>query len=240
VEQTALEREGEGSPETIGRRVAESLITALREHGAVSSAELASAIESIDAMGTKSQGPRIVARAWSDPEFRRELAEDAGPAVARVLGVGGGAQQNAYSTKLTAVMDEPGVKNVIVCTLCSCYPLAILGLSPPWYKSRAYRARCVREPRRLLLEEFGTVLPPGTQLRVHDSTADLRYMHPGSDSPPLITIYGRISLDSTPSHRYICIPERPPGTDGWSEERLAELVTRDSMIGARLVQLPAV
>jgi len=110
---------------------------------------------------------------------------------------------------LTAVENSDNVHNVVVCTLCSCYPLAILGLSPAWYKSRAYRAQCLREPRRVQ-EDFGTYIPAHVSVRVHDSTADLRY---------------------------IVIPQRPQGTEGWTEVQLLQTVTRDSIIGVRTLDI---
>src|SRR5262249_19795636 len=128
-----------------------------------------------------------------------------GSAGVRELGI------NMESTKLVVVENTPSVHNLIVCTLCSCYPRPVLGLPPDWYKSRAYRSRAVREPRAVLAE-FGTTLPPDVAVRVHDSTADMRYL---------------------------VLPLRPAGTDGWDEARLAELVTRDSMVGVTQVRLPA-
>jgi len=153
------------------------------------------AVEAMDAR-TPAQGARVVARAWCDPAFKARLIED-GTAAVGELGIDMG------ETRLLVVENRPGVHNLIVCTLCSCYPRMLLGLPPDWYKSRAYRSRAVREPRAVLAE-FGTVLPEDVAVRVHDSTADMRYL---------------------------VLPERPPGTDGWSEERLAALVGRDAMIG---------
>lgn len=150
---------------------------------------------------TPALGARLVARAWVDPEFKARLLADA-PAAARELGIDVGA------THLTVVENTPDVHNVIVCTLCSCYPRAVLGLSPAWYKSAAYRSRVVRDPRSVLAE-FGTELPESVRVRVHDSTADLRYM---------------------------VLPMRPEGTDGLDEEALAALVTRDAMIGVTRVR----
>ena len=141
-------------------------------------------------------GARVVARAWVDPAYRERLSRDVNAAAAE-LGL------DAGSIPIRAVPNEPGVHNVIVCTLCSCYPRLLLGPSPDWYKSRAYRSRVVREPR-VVLAEFGLELPSGVDVVVHDSTAELRYM---------------------------VVPERPAGTDGWSEEQLAAIVTRDCLIG---------
>ncbi len=153
------------------------------------------AVEAMDAR-TPAQGARVVARAWTDPAYKARLLAD-GTAAVRELGI------DTLTARLIVVENRPGLHNLVVCTLCSCYPRAVLGLPPDWYKSRAYRSRAVREPRAVL-REFGTELPPEVELRVHDSTADMRYL---------------------------VLPERPAGTEGWSEERLAALVTRDSMIG---------
>lgn len=157
--------------------------------------------------GPSALGPRIVARAWVDGGFRAALLEDAQRALAEWMGVD--ATNATAPTKLIVVANKAGVHNLVVCTLCSCYPLSILGLSPSWYKDVRYRARCVRAPRALLAE-FGTALPEATAVCVHDSTADCRY---------------------------VVLPERPIGTEGWSEAELVALVTRDSMIG---VSLPTV
>lgn len=146
-------------------------------------------------------GARVVARAWTDPGFRARLLADGAPAV-RELGYGG-----LQGEHLVVVEQTAAVHNVIVCTLCSCYPWPVLGLPPVWYKSAAYRARVVREPRAVLAE-FGLILPAETAIRVWDSSADLRYM---------------------------VLPERPAGTEGWDEAALAALVTRDGMIGTARV-----
>ncbi|MET0187626.1 MAG: nitrile hydratase subunit alpha [Pseudonocardia sediminis] len=150
-------------------------------------------------------GARVVARAWTDPDYAARLAADATSAVAE-LGLGG--RQGEH---MVAVFDDAGTHHLVVCTLCSCYPWAVLGIPPAWSKSSAYRARAVLEPRAVLAD-FGTVLPDGTRIRVWDSTAEIRYL---------------------------VVPRRPAGTEGWSEERLAELVTRDAMIGVRLADEPA-
>jgi len=149
-------------------------------------------------------GARLVARAWVDDGFRDRLLTDAASA-ARELGVGGFVSEN-----VVALAQGDGVHNVVACTLCSCYPWAVLGLPPGWYKSPAYRARIVREPRAVL-SEFGLDLPQEVEIRVWDSSSDLRYF---------------------------VLPERPAGSDGLGEEELAGLVTRDSMIGTGL-PLPA-
>jgi len=143
-------------------------------------------------------GAKIVARAWTDPAYRDRLLEDGGAAL-RELGF------DITPYEFTVMENTDEVHNVIVCTLCSCYPRSLLGMSPAWYKSRNYRARVIREPRKVL-SEFGVGLDEDVEVRVHDSTAELRYM---------------------------VLPQRPAGTDDWSEEKLAALVTRDSLIGTQ-------
>lgn len=142
-------------------------------------------------------GGRVIARAWTDPDFAKWLEADSPAAFHEVIP----SIDKGYP--IVAVFNRPTLHNLVVCTLCSCYPLGILGMSPSWYKSVEYRARAVRDPRGVLAE-FGTVLPAGVDVRVWDSTSDRRYM---------------------------VVPERPQGTEGWSEEALAGLVTRNSMIG---------
>jgi nitrile hydratase len=148
-------------------------------------------------------GAKVVARAWSDPEFKRRLLEH-GTAGISELGI----ENNGL--ELVVVENRPGVHNMVVCTLCSCYPWFLLGLPPVWYKSAPYRSRAVIEPRAVLAE-FGLDLPADTEVRVHDSTSELRYL---------------------------VLPERPSDTEGWSEEELATLVTRDSMIGVATARTP--
>ncbi|MEO0425011.1 MAG: nitrile hydratase subunit alpha [Pseudomonadota bacterium] len=143
-------------------------------------------------------GGRLAARAWTDPAFRSRLLENGAEAI-KELGF------DLSPTEFTVVENTDEEHNVIVCTLCSCYPRALLGMSPAWYKSKAYRARVVREPRAVLAE-FGVALDEDVSVRVHDSTAELRYM---------------------------VLPQRPAGTEGWDEARLAALVTRDSLIGTQ-------
>ncbi|HWG79327.1 MAG TPA: nitrile hydratase subunit alpha [Stellaceae bacterium] len=163
--------------------------------GILTADEVRAAVEAMDAR-TPAQGARVVARAWTDPAYKARLMAD-GTAAVQELGI------EMAATRLIVVENRPGLHNLVVCTLCSCYPRMLLGLPPDWYKSRAYRSRAVREPRAVL-SEFGTLLPDHVEVRVHDSTADMRYL---------------------------VLPERPAGTEGWSEERLAQLVSRDSMIG---------
>ncbi len=161
----------------------------------------------IDAYETKigpRNGARVVARAWSDPAFKRELLRDATAAIAS-LGYAG--RQGEH---LQVVENTAEVHNLVVCTLCSCYPWPVLGLPPVWYKSAAYRARAVADPRGVL-QEFGTALGAGVEVRVWDSTSEVRYL---------------------------VLPERPSGTDGWNEEQLAALVTRNAMIGVEKARSP--
>jgi len=152
---------------------------------------------------TPERGARVVARAWVDEGFRKKLLEN-GSKACEALGL------DVPALKLVVVENTPQVHNVIVCTLCSCYPRMLLGIPPDWYKSRNYRSRMVREPRKVLAE-FGLEIPEKIAIRVHDSTADMRYM---------------------------VLPMRPPGTEGWSEERLAALVSRNAMIGVAVAQRP--
>lgn len=167
----------------------------LIEKGVVSADAVRREVERMDAR-SPAQGAKVVARAWTDPAFK-----------ARLLGLGNealldlGLERGPY--KLVVVENTAEVHNMVVCTLCSCYPRWLLGLPPDWYKSRNYRSRAVREPRNVL-REFGLDLRDDTTVRVHDSTADMRYL---------------------------VLPARPPGTESWSEEQLAAIVTRDCMIG---------
>ena len=167
----------------------------LIEKGIVTADEIRAAIEFRDSI-TPATGAKIVARAWTDPAYRQRLLADGSEAI-RDFGLDMG------GTRLVVVENTPSVHNMIVCTLCSCYPRAVLGLPPSWYKSREYRARAVREPRSVLAE-FGTHLPDTTEVRVHDSTADMRYL---------------------------VLPMRPAGTQDMSAEELAGLVSRDCMVG---------
>jgi nitrile hydratase subunit alpha len=148
---------------------------------------------------TPERGAQVVARAWTDAAFKDRLLKN-GTAACEEIGL------EIPALKLVAVENTPQVHNVIVCTLCSCYPRVLLGIPPDWYKSRSYRSRMVREPREVL-KEFGVAVRDGVQVRVHDSTADMRY---------------------------IVLPMRPTGTDGWDEAKLATLVTRDAMIGVAI------
>ncbi|QDL92847.1 nitrile hydratase subunit alpha [Paroceanicella profunda] len=175
----------------------------LVEKGIFTPAEISAAIGRMDAR-SPADGARVVARAWTDPAYKARLMAD-GSAAAAELGC------TVDALKLVVVENTADTHNVVVCTLCSCYPRNLLGLPPDWYKNRAYRSRVVREPRKVL-GEFGLDLPDTTRVRVHDSTADMRY---------------------------IVLPLRPDGTEGWSAEQLAALVTRDSMIGVGVASAPA-
>lgn len=170
--------------------------------GHTTAAEISAQIETMDAR-SPANGAAVVARAWSDPAYKSRLLEDAS-AASREMGFDIGA------LNLIAVENTKDTHNLIVCTLCSCYPRNLLGLPPDWYKTRAYRSRAVKEPRKVL-EEFGVTLPHDTTIRVHDSTADMRY---------------------------IVLPTRPDGTENMDEASLAKLVTRDSMIGTGLAKSP--
>jgi nitrile hydratase subunit alpha len=182
-------------------RALESVLT---QKGYVDPAALDLLIETYEKKIGPHNGARVVARAWADEEYRRGLLADATAAIAS-LGIAG-----FQSEHMIVVENTPRLHNMVVCTLCSCYPWAVLGLPPVWYKSAPYRSRAVADPRGVL-RDFGVELPPDTEIRVWDSTAELRYL---------------------------VLPMRPPGTEGWSEGRLASIVTRDCMIGASLPTLP--
>jgi nitrile hydratase len=171
-------------------------------HGIISPAEVDQRVDAYLSKTSPRNGSRVVARAWLDADFAERLREDATTAVTE-LGLSAGHQPNL---RLRAVFNTPTVHNVIVCTLCSCYPLALLGPPPAWYKAEAYRSRVVHEPRGVL-SEFGLDIPESTEVRVWDSTADARYL---------------------------VVPERPAGTDDLDEEALADLVTRNCLIGTGL------
>jgi nitrile hydratase len=181
-----------------------ALQTVLTEKGYIDPAALDEVVETYETRIGPRNGAKVVARAWSDAQFRDWLLRDATGAIAS-LGFTG--RQGEH---MVAVENTPQRHNMVVCTLCSCYPLPVLGLPPVWYKSAPYRARAVREPRAVLAE-FGVTLPAETEVRVWDSTAEVRFL---------------------------VLPMRPAGTDGMSEAQLAELVTRDSMIGTGLPDSP--
>jgi nitrile hydratase len=182
-----------------------ALETILTEKGYVDPAALDRLIETYETKVGPRNGARVVARAWSNPEYRERLRQDATAAIAS-MGFAG-----RQSEHMIALENTPKIHNMVVCTLCSCYPWAVLGLPPVWYKSAPYRSRAVADPRGVL-REFGLKLPEETEIRVWDSTAEVRYL---------------------------VVPIRPAGTEGWSEEKLAALVTRDCMIGTGLPKSPA-
>jgi len=179
-----------------------SLRELLVEKGIVTDAQVDAEVEDMRRRGPE-RGARVVAKAWTDPDYKKRLLSN-GTVACEELGL------DIPALKLVVVENTPEVHNAIVCTLCSCYPRMLLGIPPDWYKSRNYRSRMVREPRAVLAE-FGLVIGKEIQVRVHDSTADMRYL---------------------------VLPMRPRGTEGWSEDRLAGLVTRDSMIGVALPDSP--
>ena len=181
-----------------------ALETILTEKGYVDPAALDLLIETYETKVGPHNGARVVAKSWTDPAYRQRLLEDATRAVAE-LGYAG--RQGEH---LVAIENTPDTHNMVVCTLCSCYPHPVLGLPPVWYKSAPYRSRAVSDPRGVL-KDFGVTLPDATKIRVWDSTSEMRYL---------------------------VLPMRPAGTDGWSEDKLAELITRDSMIGTGLPRQP--
>lgn len=181
-----------------------ALETILTEKGYIEEAALGELIEAYEKRIGPRNGARVVAKSWADPAFRKWLLDD-GTAAIESLGYGG-----RSGNHIVALENTPTVHNMIVCSLCSCYPWALLGLPPLWYKSAPYRSRAVAEPRSVL-REFGVEIPKDAEIRVWDSTAELRYL---------------------------VIPIRPDGTDRWGEEALAELVTRDSMVGTGLAKQP--
>ncbi len=183
-----------------------ALETVLTQKGLVDPAALDALIDAYENRIGPRNGARVVARCWVDPEYRRRLLSDATAAIAE-LGFGG-----RQGEDMVAIENSDTVHNLVVCTLCSCYPWPVLGLPPVWYKSAPYRSRAVIDPRGVLME-FGLEVSEEVEIRVWDSTAELRYL---------------------------VIPQRPEGTDGMTEEALADLVTRDSMIGTGLALKPGV
>ena len=181
-----------------------ALETILTEKGYVDHKALDLIIEAYETKIGPHNGARVVAKAWTDPEFKHRLLEDGSAAIATLGHV------SRVGDHLVAVENTPQVHNMVVCTLCSCYPWEVLGLPPVWYKAAPYRSRAVKDPRGVLAD-FGITLAKETEIRVWDSTAETRF---------------------------IILPMRPSGTDGWSEEKLADLVTRDSMIGTGFPKKP--
>ncbi|HEY0575153.1 MAG TPA: nitrile hydratase subunit alpha [Pseudonocardia sp.] len=181
----------------------------LIEKGVIGSGTVDKVLGYFESEMTPLNGKKIVARAWTDPDFARRLAEDTPAAVAELdlpEGMAG-----AEGEHLAAVLNEPGVHNLVICTLCSCFPWPVLGLPPYWYKDPVFRARAAREPRAVLTE-LGVPLDPDTEVRVWDASGHARWF---------------------------VVPQRPAGTEGMSEERLADLVTTESMIGVALAEAPA-
>jgi nitrile hydratase len=181
----------------------EAMRSLLIEKGVLSPQEIAASVDLMDSR-SPALGAKVVARAWADPAFKKLLLKDTRAALLQ-MGIDIGP-----APEFSTVENTPKVHNVIVCTLCSCYPKMLLGIPPAWYKSLAYRSRTVTDPRGVLTE-FGVEVPRDVEVRVHDSTADLRY---------------------------IVLPMRPEGTKGWSEDALAGLVTRDCMIGTAIPAAP--
>eukprot|EP00457_Paulinella_chromatophora_P006573 gb/GEZN01006592.1/.p1 GENE.gb/GEZN01006592.1/~~gb/GEZN01006592.1/.p1 ORF type:complete len:502 (+),score=78.86 gb/GEZN01006592.1/:115-1506(+) len=184
-----------------GEQLHRALYTLLLEKGPVQPEQIRAAMGAVAKMGCGREGVKLAVKAWQTPDFKARLLED-GNAAAQELGIQ--ASNHTSPTKLIVVENTPEQHNLVCCTLCSCYPTNLLGPSPAWYKSASFRARAVREPRKLLAQEFGTNISPHRRVVVHDSTADARYM---------------------------VLPLRPTGTEGWADEALGELITRDSLIG---------
>lgn len=182
-----------------------ALESILVEKGYVDPAALDAIVEAYETKIGPHNGARVVAKAWSDPAFKKRLLTDATEAVGSLGHV------SRVGDHLVVVENTPERHNMVVCTLCSCYPWELLGLPPVWYKAAPYRSRAVRDPRGVL-HDFGVGLPAEAEIRVWDSTAETRYL---------------------------VLPMRPPGTEGWSEEQLAAIVTRDCMIGTGLASVPA-
>jgi len=190
-----MKDQGSYQPYTYYQLMETSLRELLVEKGVVTDAQVGEVVAAMRGRQPE-RGAKVVARAWTDPAYKARLLAN-GTAACEELGL------EIPGLKLVVVESTPQVHNAIVCTLCSCYPRVLLGIPPDWYKSFSYRSRMVREPREVL-KEFGLAIPESVQIRVHDSTADMRYL---------------------------VLPMRPQGTEGWDEVRLAGIVTRDSMIG---------
>ena len=195
--------------ETVGPRIepalrAEALESLLLERGLIDRKTVDTFIQTYETAVGPMNGAKVVAKAWTDTEYKRWLLEDGSAAIGS-LGFKG-----PQGEHMVVVENSPTVHNVVVCTLCSCYPWPVLGLPPSWYKDPAYRSRVVKEPRAVLAE-WGTELAPDVEVRVHDSSSEVRYL---------------------------VLPERPAGTESMSEEELAGLVTRDAMVGVRKVPTP--
>jgi nitrile hydratase len=183
---------------------AEALESLLLERGLIDTKTIETFIRTYESAVGPMNGAKVVAKAWTDPDYKRWLLEDGTAAIAS-LGFKG-----PQGEHMVVLENTPAVHHVVVCTLCSCYPWPVLGLPPSWYKDPAYRSRVVREPRAVLAE-WGTELGTDVEVRVHDSSSEVRYL---------------------------VLPERPPGTESMSEEELTSLVTRDAMVGVRKVVAP--
>ena len=191
----------EDRPLTHHQAMTEAVADLLLAKGIIEPVELRKMLEAIDAK-SPAAGSKMVAKAWTDPAFKQRMLAD-------VIAAASELDIDAGGIPIKAIENTEATHNVVVCTLCSCYPRLLIGLPPDWYKARAYRSRVICEPRAVL-KEFGTEIPDDVEVRVHDSTADLRYL---------------------------IIPARPKGTEGWSAEKLEALVTRDTMIGVALPQV---
>ena len=195
-------REHESGPPSEHEILSRAMQELLEEKGVLTAEQVRRRMEQFEE-DFPYRGARVIAHAWADPAFKKKLLED-GKAACAEFGI------DLEADRLVAVENTPQVHNVVVCTLCSCYPRALLGMPPTWYKSENYRKRVVRDPRGVL-KEFGTVLPDDVTVRVHDSNADMRY---------------------------VVVPMRPKETDDWSEERLARLITRDALVGVTIPGAP--
>ena len=191
-------------PSDIELRV-KALESLLVEKGLVDSATVDALVDRFETQVGPMNGKRVVARAWADPEFKSRLLENSTAAIASM------GYESSHGEHMRVVENTEDVHNLVVCTLCSCYPWPVLGLPPVWYKSAPYRSQAVADPRGVL-RQFGTELPDDVEIRVWDSTSEMRFL---------------------------VLPKRPAGTDGWSEEQLTELVTRNSMIGVEKALQPA-
>ena len=200
VEQAAVEKEGFEVP---GQRLTEALLEILTSEKIIAKTAVTRAIEVIESLGVQPLGPIVVVNAWLDEDFKQRLLEDANAAIQSL-------NLDASHVKVKVVESTETVHNLVVCTLCSCYPVSLLGLSPSWYKSRDYRIQAIERPRELLKESFGLEISSDVEIRVHDSNADLRHL---------------------------VLPKRPAGTEGWLQEDLLALVTRDTMIGVAVPEV---
>ena len=195
-------REHESGPPSEHEILSRAMQELLEEKGVITAEQVRRRMEKFE-QDFPYRGARVIAHAWTDPAFRKRLLAD-GKAACAEFGI------DLEADRLVAVENTPEVHNVVVCSLCSCYPRALLGMPPTWYKSENYRKRVVRDPRGVL-KEFGTVLPESVTVRVHDSNADMRY---------------------------VVVPMRPGGTEHWSEEELARLITRDALVGVTIPAAP--